>query len=90
MFSHDRWGYAAYQQALAGDPDGLFYTGMCFETGMGLARSAEAALGHYEKALELGYPGAREAVERCKRKRAWKEETKSESAKNEEKPWWMS
>ncbi|MCY4233563.1 MAG: hypothetical protein OXE59_07480 [Bacteroidetes bacterium] len=75
---------------MTGDPDGLFYAGMCFETGMGLARSAKAALSHYEKALELGYPGAREAVERCKRKRAWKKETKSESAKNEEKPWWMS
>ncbi|MCY4232257.1 MAG: hypothetical protein OXE59_00715 [Bacteroidetes bacterium] len=41
-----------YQQALAGDPDGLFYAGMSFETGMGLARSADAALSHYEKALE--------------------------------------
>ncbi|MCY4171634.1 MAG: hypothetical protein OXF08_08570 [Bacteroidetes bacterium] len=66
VFSNDQWGYTVYQHAMAGDPNGLFYLGMCFETGMGLARSGEAKLGHYEKALKLGYPGTREAVERCK------------------------
>ncbi|MCY4171219.1 MAG: hypothetical protein OXF08_06420 [Bacteroidetes bacterium] len=32
---------------MAGDPDGLFYAGMCFETGMELARSAESAIHYY-------------------------------------------
>ena len=51
---------------MVGDPDELFYVGICFETEMGLARSAQSTFHYYEQASKLGYPSARQAVDRCR------------------------
>ena len=76
VFSHDRFGYAAWQKALEGDVDGMYLAAMCYEVGVGLQRSVEAAAHWYQMAEQTGYPGAASGVERCKRRGPWKRETK--------------
>lgn len=83
IFSHDRFGYAAWQKALEGDVDGMYLTGMCYEVGMGLQRSVEAAMHWYQQAAKAGYPGAASGIERCQRRGPWDGERKENNA-----PWW--
>ena len=90
IFSHDRYAYAAWQQAVLGDLDGAFFTAMCFETGCGLLRSAENAVHYYTMAAKEGYPGAQEGVERCKRRGPWEQKIHQGSEESEEVPWWQS
>lgn len=82
VFSHERFGYAAWQKALEGDVDGMYLVGMCYEVGMGLQRSIEAAEYWYKLAEQSGYPGASSGVSRCIRRGPWEQE------KQEETAWW--
>jgi len=82
VFSHERFGYAAWQKALEGDVDGMYLVGMCYELGMGLQRSVEAAQYWYKLAEQSGYPGAASGVQRCVRKGPWEQENQEQTA------WW--
>lgn len=71
IFSHERFGYAAWQQALLGNVDGMYLVAMCYEVGMGMQRSVDAALHWYKQAEAEGYPGAESGRERCERRGPW-------------------
>ena len=89
--SPERYAYAAWQKALTGDPDGMFYVAMCYEVGCGMIRSARGAEDWYRKAAAKGYPGAKEAAERCARGGPWRPEPVAGegSGANSSKPFWM-
>ena len=68
IFSHERFGFAAWQQALLGNVDGMYLVAMCYEVGMGMQRSVDAALHWYKQAETKGYPGGASGRERCERR----------------------
>ncbi len=82
IFSHERFGYAAWQQALQGNVDGMYLSGMCYEVGLGMQRSVDAALYWYKLAASAGYPGAASGVARCERRGPWEQEKEAKSV------WW--
>jgi len=86
-FSGERYAYAAWQEALDGDSDGMFYVAMCYELGLGMARSADSAAEWYKKASEKGYPGAKEGMQRCEQPGPWKAEAPVNGVSD--KPFWM-
>jgi len=59
---------------MVGDPDELFYVGICFEPGMGLLRSAESAFHYYEQASKLGASKCERSGGSLQAKYAWKKE----------------
>ena len=71
-WSEERSFYACYQAALSEDVDAMFQMGQNYEIGHGVARSAAGAEDWYNRAAQMGYPGAKEAVVRVQRNGAWK------------------
>ena len=60
----------------------MYLSGMCYEVGLGMQRSVEAALYWYKLAASTGYPGAASGVERCERRGPWEQEKEAKSV------WW--
>lgn len=82
-FSQERFAYAAWQQALQGDVNAMFWMGMIYELGGGWAKIPDAAEMWYDKAASKGFPGASAAADRVRRAGPWTR------ASDGATPWYM-
>lgn len=69
--SQERFAYGAWQDALGGNAEAMFFMGMTYELGCGWSRHGDSAALWYKRAAEAGYPGAMESWERVMREDAW-------------------
>jgi TPR repeat protein len=55
--------YWYHKSAEAGNSEGMFLLGLCYEFGVGTMADRDEALDWYQKASKLGHEGATERVE---------------------------